>query len=140
MGICYRSNVVENGFLWQVEDKNTEILNKRYIYILIALILLIAVRCIFDTSAVHIFYVVTFIALFLSISRWSFIDKSLSFLGTYSMNMWFIHTCICYYLFKDFIYGFKYPIIIYTVVVVLSLIFAIFVTKIANIVIPKARK
>lgn len=110
------------------------------IYILIALILLIAVRCIFDTSAVHIFYVVTFIALFLSISRWSFIDKSLSFFGTYSMNMWFIHTCICYYLFKDFIYGFKYPIIIYTVVVVLSLIFAIFVTKIANIVIPKARK
>lgn len=56
------------------------------------------------------------------------------------MNMWFIHTCICYYLFKDFIYGFKYPIIIYTVVVVLSLLCAIFVTKIANIVVPKAHK
>ena len=36
---------------------------------ILALVLLIVVRCFFDTSAVHLFYVVAFIALFLSISR-----------------------------------------------------------------------
>ena len=52
------------------------------------------------------------------------------------MNMWFIHTCICYYLFNDFIYGLKFPIIIYVVVVVLSLFSAVVVTRIAKIFIP----
>ena len=104
------------------------------------ILLLVAIRCVLDTSAVHLFYAIAFIALFLSISRWEIIDKCLSFLGRYSMNMWFIHTCICYYLFKDFIFGFKYPIIIYVIVVLLSLLSAMFVTKIANLVIPKTRK
>ena len=101
-----------------------------------AIILLVLLRCCFDTSAVHLFYVIAFIALFLSITRWKFVDNCLSTLGKYSMNMWLIHTCICYYLFKDFIYGLKFPIIIYVVVVVLSLFSAVVVTRIAKIFIP----
>ncbi len=104
----------------------------RNIYVIAALLLLVTIRCFFVTSAVHIFYVVAFITLFLSISRSKIIDSTLSVLGKYSMNMWLIHTCICYYLFRDFIYGFKYPIIIYIAVVVLSLLSAMIVTKIAN--------
>lgn len=127
------------NFFSSAKSKIQKYLTKN-IYVIGATILLVIVRCFFDTSAVQLFYVVAFMTLFISISRWKFIDKSLSLLGKYSMNMWFIHTCICYYLFKDFIYGFKYPIIIYTVVVVLSLLCAMFVTRIANIVIPKVRK
>ena len=103
---------------------------------IMALIGLVILRCCFDTSAVHLFYLIAFIALFLSISRWKFVDNCLSVLGKYSMNMWFIHTCICYYLFNDFIYGLKFPIIIYVVVVVLSLFSAVVVTRIAKIFIP----
>ena len=106
----------------------------RNMYVIAALLLLVAIRCLFDTSAVHLFYIVAFIALFLSISRHKIIDSTLSVLGKYSMNMWFIHTWFCYYLFADFIYGFKYPIIIFIVLVVLSLLVAIFVSKIANII------
>lgn len=46
-------------------------------------------------------------------------------LGRKSMDMWMIHSWFCYYLFKQFIYGFKYPIIIYTVLVIISYISAI---------------
>ena len=107
---------------------------------IIVIFLLVAIRCLFDTSAVHLFYAIAFIALFLSISRWKIIDKCLSFLGRYSMNMWFIHTWICYYLFKPYIFGLKYPIVIFVVVVILSLLSAIIVTKIANKIIPKTQK
>ncbi|MBR5332873.1 MAG: acyltransferase family protein [Muribaculaceae bacterium] len=106
----------------------------RNIYVIVALLLLVVIRCLFDTSAVHIIYVVAFIALFLSISRYRIIDSILSVLGKYSMNMWFIHTWFCYYLFADFIYGFKYPLIIFIVLVVLSLVAAMLVSKIANII------
>ncbi len=123
--------LLKMDFFRSAKSKIQKYLTKN-IYVIGAIILLVTVRCFFDTSAVQLFYVVAFMALFLSISRWKFIDKSLSLLGKYSMNMWFIHTCICYYLFKDFIYGFKYPIIIYTVVVVLSLLCAMLVTRIAN--------
>ena len=112
----------------------------RNIDVVCALILLVALRCLFDTSAVHIFYIIAFIALFLSISRWTFLDKCLMILGKNSMNMWFIHTIFCYYLCKDFIYGFRYPIIIFIVTTLLSLGCAIMVNKLSSLVSPKNRK
>lgn len=110
------------------------------IYVVCALILLVALRCLFDTSAVQIFYIIAFIALFLSISRWAFVDKCLMILGNNSMNMWFIHTIFCYYLCKDFIYGFRYPIIIFIVTTLLSLACAIIVGKLSRFVLSKKDK
>lgn len=34
--------------------------------------------------------------------------------------MWLVHTFFCYYLFHDWIYGSKYPIVIYAVTVLVS--------------------
>lgn len=52
------------------------------------------------------------------------IDKLLIELGHRSTSMWLIHSWFCYYLFKDFIYSFNYPIIIFTVLLSLSWITA----------------
>lgn len=51
----------------------------------------------------------------------SILRNFLALLGTHSMNMWMIHTWLCYYLFHDFIYWFKYPLLIFAVLTLLSL-------------------
>lgn len=40
------------------------------------------------------------------------------------MNMWLTHTFFAYYLFPDFIYGIRYPLLIYIVLIVVSLLVA----------------
>lgn len=51
--------------------------------------------------------------------------KPLAYLGRHSMNMYLVHTFICGYFFSDFIYGFKYPILIFAVLLGTSLLFSI---------------
>jgi len=51
--------------------------------------------------------------------------KPLAFLGKHSMNMYLVHTFICGYFFSDFIYGFKYPILIFSALLGTSLLFSV---------------
>lgn len=59
----------------------------------------------------------------------------LQFLGKHSMNIWLIHTWICYYLFKDIIYGFKWPVLIFTCTLLLSILASIVVESIYKVII-----
>jgi hypothetical protein len=58
-----------------------------------------------------------------------FVTKALSYLGKYSTGMWMTHTYFCYYLFSDFIYGVKYPLLIYALLIAVSLFSAIIIQK-----------
>lgn len=60
------------------------------------------------------------------------ISNTLQNLGRHSMDIWLIHTWLCYYLFHNFIYGFKYPVIIFTVLLSFSYMIAIGVRQICN--------
>ena len=53
------------------------------------------------------------------------VRQVLYFFGKYSMPMWLIHSYFCYYLFHDFIYGFRYPLIIYGVLLMVTMLVAI---------------
>ena len=86
-----------------------------------ALIVLVIVFCFIDNFATHIVYVIAFIVLFVAAPKYKKVKSFFMYLGHHSMNMWLIHTWFCYYLFKDFIYGFKYPIIIFCVLVICTL-------------------
>lgn len=99
-----------------------------------ALIALVAFRCCFDTSAFHTLYAFAFIWLFIRAPRWGWVVKVLAELGNKSMGMWMIHSWFCYYLFHDWIYGFRYPLVIMVVLVVVSYLTAVVVGKIANII------
>lgn len=50
------------------------------------------------------------------------VDKVLAHLGDHSMNMWLIHAWFCYYIFHDFVYSLRYPLVIYVVLVIVSLL------------------
>ena len=53
-------------------------------------------------------------------------------LGQYSMPMWMTHTFFAVYLFQDFIYGFKYPLLIWLILITISYLVSIPILKIGN--------
>ena len=59
-----------------------------------------------------------------NISRIPFINKALEELGKYSGMIFMFHTFIFSYYFKEFIYGFKYSILIYIIFVAICCIVA----------------
>ena len=56
------------------------------------------------------------------LSKW--LENVFLMFGKYSMPMWLTHTYYCRYLFHDVIYAFKYPLLIYLVLLFLSLLTA----------------
>jgi len=55
----------------------------------------------------------------------SFAKKALEFIGIHSFNIFLFHTFIYYYYFPDFIYSFKYPVLILAVLLVICLIISV---------------
>lgn len=104
----------KNGWL----NKTNRILSSSLAWAL--LLGLCILRCLFATGAFHNLFVFAFIWLWLQTVRPVWLDNTLMHLGSHSMNMWLIHTFFCYYLFHDWIYSFKYPLLIYTVLFVLT--------------------
>lgn len=79
-----------------------------------------------------IFY---FLPILMSNSRFpSTVDKALSVLGKYSMPMWLTHTYFSVYLFSSLIYGFRYPLLIYVVLVGVSLLTARFMLRASELI------
>lgn len=87
---------------------------------ILVFVLLLAVRAMSPIDAVNIIYLVLFVCWFIVIRKSEWIIWCLEKLGRQSTNMWLVHTFFCYYLFHDWIYGFKYPIVIYAVTVLIS--------------------
>lgn len=96
--------------------------------ILTVMLALVVINCVFKYN---FFYTFLMITLFCLIDFPKPLEKFLIALGKQSMNMWMIHSWLCYYLFHDFIYSFRYPIIILVVLTFLSYYIGIVVDKIA---------
>jgi len=58
---------------------------------------------------------------------------ALGFLGKHSMNMYLVHTFIKFYFFPEFIYGFKYPILIFLALLATSLLTSIIIEQLKRI-------
>lgn len=99
-----------------------EILNSRNIqkWAWLILILLCVVRCCLETGAFHNLYVFMFMWIWLQIVRPTWLKAFLIHMGKHSMNMWLIHSFFCYHIFHDWIYGFRYPLLIYGVLLLVS--------------------
>lgn len=87
---------------------------------LILIVILMMVRCTFSNMALDPLYSLLFILLFVKIKLSGKISSVFKIMGDSSKLMWMIHTFICYYLFHDFIYGFRYPVLIFTVLVLIT--------------------
>lgn len=88
------------------------------------LLLLLLSHTLFHSQAPNPLYAGGVVILMNNIRFPSFLGKAFTVLGKYSMPMWLTHTYFSIYLFHDFIYGFRYPLLIYVVLVGVSLVTA----------------
>lgn len=113
------------------EKKSNALISNGYIGLLL-FIALILLRC-FIKIPWATFYSALVVILFINAKRPKWIDNILEALGRKSMVMWMVHTYFSIYLFHDFIYWFKYPIIIYLVLICVSYVVAIIIGYLASI-------
>ena len=58
-------------------------------------------------------------------------------MGRHSMVMWLTHSYFCYHLFHDFIYGFRYPLVIYVILIAISYGVSLPISRLAQAVIRR---
>lgn len=90
-----------------------------FVWGILLIAVFVALRCIVRLPW-DAFYTFFFVMIILNMRRIGWIDRVLAELGKKSMVMWMVHTYFSIYLFHDFIYGFKYPILIYLVLIAIS--------------------
>lgn len=85
------------------------------------LIIISVLRCFIPNHFVQPYFAIVFVLLLSTIPLTDWLKSVLMYLGKHSMNVWLIHTWICYRLFQTQIYGLRWPIIIYVTLLILSL-------------------
>lgn len=73
-------------------------------------------------------------------NKQTIIFRGLHYIGKYSMDIWLIHTFFAYYYFSDFIYSFKYDILIYFVCMLLSVLSAMIVQMFWRTLLNRVRR
>lgn len=106
---------------------------------LLLLVTLVVVRSFITTSMVQSFYAATFILLFASMKRSSWIDNVLTAFGKRSTSMWFIHCYFCYYVFTEQLYSLRNPVLMYVVLVVVTYLCALALDSINSIMAKKLK-
>lgn len=118
--------------LFRLIEKNIMLRGyKQFVYIFL-IVCLVIVKSLFKITIADGFYALLFIILFLNISLNKYLTILLHALGNRSMGMWMTHTFFSTYLFSDFIYGFKYPLLIFTILVIVSYLTAVLIMRIGK--------
>lgn len=105
---------------------------------LLLLLLIMVVKSQFKVTLADGFYAFAFIVLFLQLDVHPTVTNVLHLLGRHSMPMWMTHTFFAVYLFADFIYGFRYPPLIFVVLVIVCYVTAIPIMHIAAAIIRRS--
>lgn len=116
---------------WFAELKGKVVIeNMRMNILWIALFVsLLLIRAIIPVDAVNIIFMILFVCWFSVLKKVHWFRWLMEKFGKQSTNMWLVHTFFCYYLFHDWIYSFKYPIVIYTMTILLSYLSGIIIEK-----------
>lgn len=108
-------------------ERTINIRNSYPLFPLLLLFCIIGVRFVLNNYSFQVFAVAFLFMIFPTFNISGFLKKTLMYLGKHSMNIWLIHSYFCYYLFRDFIYGLKYPLLMFVVTLCLSLLASIIV-------------
>lgn len=92
-------------------------------------IALVTISCVFKYNFFYAFGVISCLA---CAPMGAPVKRILCKLGDQSMNMWMVHSWFCYYLFKEFIYSFSYPLLIFAVLTVISYICSLMLNRLAR--------
>lgn len=95
------------------------------------------VRSLIQIHAASILYTIVFVCCFYMIKKGHKIEVFFAFMGKHSTNIWLIHAFFCWYYFSDFIYGLKYPVLIYCATLGLSIIASFAINKVYTLLFGK---
>lgn len=87
--------------------------------------------------AASVFFMVIFACCFYMMKKSPYVESFFMLMGKHSTNIWLVHTFFCYYYFHDFIYGLKYPILIYILTLGLSVISSVVINKLYQLLFGK---
>lgn len=119
--------------------KNTIKLKGLWTNVLMLFILACAffLRAIISIHAASVLFMIVFACCFYMMKKSRNIENFFMLVGKHSTNIWLVHTFFCYYYFHDFIYGLKYPILIYIVTFGFSFISSVVINKIYRLLFGK---
>lgn len=95
--------------------------------LLLALCALVLIRILIPHASWEGLFALAVVLLLAVLRYRPWIKAVLVFLGVHSMNIWMIHTWLCRYLFHDFFYSFKYPILIFAATLGVSIVVSLMV-------------
>lgn len=101
------------------------------------LMTLIIINFFISSAATSYLFEFSYIFLLLHLSFNGITKRFLIAMGKQSMVMWLIHSFFCYHIFHDFIYGFRYPLVIYVVLIIISYVVSIPISYIAKLIIQR---
>lgn len=107
--------------------------------VLMSIILVSAflLRAMIPIHAASVFFMVIFAYCFYMMKKSPYVESFFMLMGKHSTNIWLVHTFFCYYYFHDFIYGLKYPILIYILTLGLSVISSVVINKLYQLLFGK---
>ena len=101
------------------------------------LMTLIIINFFISSAATAYLFEFSYIFLLLHLTFNGITKRFLIAMGKQSMVMWLTHSFFCYHIFHDFIYGFKYPLVIYIVLIVISYIVSLPISYLSKAVIQR---
>jgi hypothetical protein len=101
------------------------------------LMTLIIINFFISSAATSYLFEFLYIFLLLHLSFNGITKRFLIAMGKQSMVMWLTHSFFCYHIFHDFIYGFKYPLVIYIVLIVISYVVSLPISYLSKTVIQR---
>ncbi len=118
--------------LFRLLENKDKIITFRPSLCLLFIVILFCIKSLFKVTIADGIYAFLMIYLFLQVPLQKHIKTLLYKLGRHSMLMWMTHTFFSVYLFRDFIYGFKYPVIIYLVLVTICYFSSIIISSLTK--------
>lgn len=112
-------------------------LHKHQPLVIVLLISWFAVHMITGSAAVGPFFFVAFMIIYLNLNIRGIFRKVLLELGRKSMPMWLIHAFFYSYLCHDFVFSFRYPLLIFLALVAMSYLAAIVILQISKKIIRR---
>lgn len=114
----YKMDAVNKLHSWLLGMKRSKAITMKVLGLLLPIALCFVVKGVYMKALVFLpllpFYLLT--------KRSDAFKRFVCFFGYHSTYMWLTHTFFCYYLFHSYIYGLKYPLLMYIVLVVVSLL------------------
>lgn len=101
------------------------------------LMTLIIINFFISSAATSYLFEFSYIFLLLHLTFNGITKRFFTAMGKQSMVMWLTHSFFCYHIFHDFIYGFRYPLVIYVVLIIISYVVSIPISYIAKLIIQR---